>query len=109
MVFDLDSQPFIPREVARALRHSPALQNSIPPQPEVIVQVRSRMLLHAEGKSRLLCFVGMPSTWLCCDAEVAHRAIARKLLVDRVGSRACTDRAVLGCFLFARARLLCRF
>ena len=56
MIFDLHGQALVAGDVARPLRDCPALQDAIPAQPKVVVQMRGRMLLNAEGKSLRSCF-----------------------------------------------------
>ena len=84
VIFDLDGETLVGGEVAGALCDGPAFQDAIPGKTEVVVEARSRVLLHDEGQC--LSFVrgrlngAFTSARLGGDVEVAHLAIARQLV-----------------------------
>ena len=86
MVFDLDGETLVGDDVAGAFGNGPALEDSIPAEPEVVMQACGCVLLNDEGKSLLLWLgglFGIPAG-LGGDAKVAHGPVARELLVDGV-------------------------
>ena len=59
MIFGLHRQPLVLRIERRPLGHRPGQQHAVPFEPEVVVQVRGEVLLHAEEELvALLRFVG---------------------------------------------------
>src|SRR6185369_6937992 len=56
VIFHLNGQALVGSDVAWSLGDGPTLQYTIPSESVVIVQMRGRMLLDAEGKSLLTHF-----------------------------------------------------
>ena len=87
VVFDLDGEALVRDDVAGALGDGPGLEDAVPAEAEVVVEVRGGVLLDAEGELRA---VGSSCDFAAAagfggDVEVAHGAVARELLVDGVG------------------------
>src|ERR1700753_4166618 len=85
MIFHLDREPLIRSNVAWPFRNRPALQHTVPPEPKVIVQMRCGMFLNNKRELLLrerFSFTG--AAWLAGYLEVSHRAIALKLLSNRI-------------------------
>src|SRR6201987_2852856 len=103
VVFHLYCKPFVARVVAGPLRDCPALEDTMPTQPEVVVQLSRGGLLNDErhflrGPGNSTC-VRTPAR-LRSDIEVAHGAIALQLAIDslrnlRLGSGLCGHQAAL--------------
>ena len=96
VVFDLDGEALVSDNIAGALGDSPAFEDAVPTEAEVVMEAGGGVLLDDEGivagrqvcgDGFGLCFGAGFAAGLRGDLEVAHGAIERELLVDCVSRR----------------------
>jgi hypothetical protein len=73
MVFDLHSEPLVGWVERRAFGYRPALEDAVPLQSEVVMQMRGRMFLNHEAA--LLVRNGMCAARLRGDMEVSLASV----------------------------------
>ena len=83
VVFDLDGEALVLDVVAWTLGAGPGLEDAVPAEAEVEVEVGGGVLLDTEGQG--IGLWGGASGGLGGDGEVAHGAVAGELGVDGVG------------------------
>ena len=85
VIFHLDGEALVGGDVAGAFGACPTLEDAVPAEAEVVVQVGGGVFLDNEGVLLTADFwTGLCSTsgWLGGDGEVAHLAVAGELYVD---------------------------
>src|SRR4051812_26364849 len=75
MIFHLNGKPLVRRLIARTFGDGPALEDAVPCETEIIMEVRGGVLLNDEGKLAGMsgcvdCSRG--SAWFSGDVEVPH-------------------------------------